>query len=428
MHTKAAILLCLFGAYPLAAATLPAGPEVVVKSGDHHFQRTPAAAIAANGQGIVVWADVNLGLRARSINPAGAMAAEVPLVANLNHPPVPGSARVTDRKDPAVVFDAKGTSFLVVWTNEIADVRLDYFFEDRQVVEQRVFGQRFDLTGRSLGEAFPISAASVGFHSRPQVARIRCGAAAVGCVEGAVVIAWQGDDLDPGSGPAEGIFARTLDPRGGLSNQARLTSPIPARNVALAADDQGSFLAVWDAPDASSRGVFARPFSSQLVPLAAKAATLNQRVVGAQDRPVAAYNPVSGQYLALWEGKTSPDRYRTFGRLLARTGLPIDNQFPVTVGNSDWEVYPTLAPTLDGGFTAVWLAYDQHFPRAIRGVELDGDGARAGEEFDISEHRPGAQARISLAAGAAGSMLSAYEGYDDRHATSINVRSLKRAQ
>src|SRR5204863_8912876 len=112
--------------------------------------------------------DVDLGLRPRSINPASAMAAEVPLVANLNHPPVPGSARVTDRKDPAVVFDAKGTSFLVVWTNEIADVRLDYFFEDRQVVEQRVFGQRFSLRGRSLGERFPISAACGGFHPSPQ--------------------------------------------------------------------------------------------------------------------------------------------------------------------------------------------------------------------------------------------------------------------
>jgi hypothetical protein len=424
--TKAAVLLCLLGAYPLAAATLPTGREVVVKSGDRHAQRTPAAAISANGQAVVVWADANLGIRGRTVGGPGGLGAEFALVANLNHPPVPGSARVTDRKDPVVIFDSAGATFFVFWTNELADLRVDYFYEDRQVVEQRVFGQRFDLSGQPIGAEFQVSTAVGGFQSRPQVARLECGTTAPdGCADGALVIGWQSDDLAVGSGPGEGVFARSVDAQGVFSGQVRLSPPSVARNVSLAADEQGNFLAVWDAPNAATRGVFARPFNFRLRALN-KATLVNQRIVTAQDRPVAAYSTATSQYLTLWQGKTGTDRYRTFGRLISQAGLPVANQFPVTVGKSEWEVYPTLAPTLDGGYTVVWLAYDRHFPSAVRGVELGSDGSRIGGEFDVSEHRPGAQARISLAAGLSGQMLSTYEGYDDRHASSINLRALER--
>ena len=428
MHTKAAVLLCIFGAYPLAAATLPTGPEVVVKSGDHHYQRTPAAAISANGQAVVVWADANLGLRGRRVGGPGGIGTELQLVANLDLPPVPGSARVTDRKDPVVVFDAAGATFFVFWTNELADVRVDYFYENREVVQQRVFGQRFDLSGQPIGDEFAVSTATTGFQSRPQAVRLDCGTnAPAGCADGALVIAWQSDDLGLGSGPGEGVFARSVDAQGVFSTQVRLSPPSVARNVSLAAGDEGNFLAVWDAPNTLSRGVFARPFNSRLKALN-KAALVNQRIATSQDRPAVAYSAATDQYLTLWQGKAGTDRYRTFGRSISAAGLPIANQFPVTVGKSEWEVYPTLAPTLDGGFTAVWLAYDQHFPNAVRGVELASDGSRIGGEFDISKNRPGAQARISLAGGPSGKMLSTYEGYDDRHASSINLRALERTQ
>lgn len=430
MHSKKAItVLGLFLALPLAATTLPSGPEVVVKSGDHHYQRTPAAAVAPNGDTVVVWADANLGIRARLLDAHGVAGAELALVANLNHPPVPGEARVTDRKDPVVTYDASGSTFFVFWTNEIADDRVDYFIEDRKVIEQDVFGQRFDLSGHAIGDAFRVNTGAAGFQSRPQVARIQCGSAAPpSCVDGALVVAWQSDDLVTSSGPGEGVFARTLDSEGAPgAGQKRLAPPSPARNVSLAADQRGNFLALWDAPDNFVRGVFARLFDAQLHPLSGNPALVNQRVAGrSQDRPSAAYSPASNEFLALWDGNTQLDRYRTFGRLLSATGVPFGSQLPVTAGRSEWEVFPVAAATLDGGFAAIWLAYDGHLPNAVRGVELGSNGARVGDEFNLSQNRPGSQARLGLALGLSGDLLSTYEGFDARRSTSINLRWLKR--
>ncbi|MEO8504818.1 MAG: hypothetical protein ABI609_13055 [Acidobacteriota bacterium] len=422
MDKKAVALLGLIVAAPVTAATLPSGPELVVKSGGHHYQRTPAAAIAADGRAVVVWADANLGLRSRSISAGGALATEAALVANLDHPPVPGAARVTDRKDPVVVYDAAGSSFYVFWTNEIADVRVDFFHEDRQIVDQDVFGQRFDGTGAPLGVAFRVNTDSTGFQSRPQVSRLTCGTGAPkACKAGRFVVAWQSDN-------SAGVFARTLDTSGTLgASQVHLSPAGPARDVALAADDRGNVLALWDAPDSSQSGVFARTFNASLSPLAG-AVQLNQRVVGSQDRPTAAFNATTRQFLAAWQGKAQPDRYRTYGRLLGASGSPLGNQFPITVGNSQWEVYPVVSTTLDGGFTAQWLAYDDHLPNAVRAVGLDGAGARVGSEFNVNQNRPNAQARLALVVGRTGDQLSTYEGFDASRSSSINLRWLKRSQ
>ena len=429
MSKRVLSLLCLsLAALPLSALTLPSGPEVTVKSGKHHNLRAPATATSVRGEAVVVWSDDNLGLRARVLGVDGVLRGEVSLVPNLNHPTtLPAAVRVTDRKDPVVIYDAVGNSFFAFWTNEIADLRADILFQTRQVVDRDVFGQRFDRLGHPMGDEFPVNTQAAGYQSRPQVTRIHCEeAGASACADGALVVAWEADDLAAGSGPGEGVFGRRFNSVGVASSNAVRLSPLgAAKNAALTSDARGNLLALWDAPDGSLRAVFALPFTSQLRPLKGNAVRLSEVIAGSQGRPAVAYNASTHEFLAVWQGNTATDRYASFGRLLTAAGPPSAAVFPLTVGNSAWEVYPLVVATSNGGYTTTWLAWDQHFPTAVRGVALNGHGVRVGAEFDVSENRPDAQSRLSLTAGRPGTLVSTFEGFDDLGANSIELRWLK---
>jgi hypothetical protein len=416
-------------AAPLGAAIAPSGPEVVLDgSGPLHLLRNPSVAVATDGHAVVVWTDDNLGLRGRLIDPHGGLGPDFLLVPDLNHPPLNSRARVTDRKEPVAIYDGNSASFYVFWRNEIADVSESLFIETRNVVDMDIWGQRFNSAGAPMGDAFRVDGGASGWQRRPQAARLTCGpGAATSCKGGGIVVAWQSDDLDASTSNGDGIFASLVSGGAVVGGTARISPATGAQNVSLAADDRGHVLALWDADDGSGRGVYGRTFDSQIQPLGAVVA-LNQRLIGSQTRPAAAFDPVSRNFIAVWQSVMSPDRYRSFGRLVGLNGSVIGGQFAITNGNSEWEVYPAAAATAGGGFTVQWLAWDGHFPTAVRAVALSATGARLGSEATVSDNRPNAQDRVALVVYRPGSWLSTYEGFDNTGGSSINLRSLAKSQ
>ena len=124
--------LALLSAVPVLGEPRPLGTEFRVNGNVESKQRNPAAAFNAGGGALVVWENDKNGLRGRFYGRDGApLSGELALAANQKLPGVPANGVEVMRKDPAVAF-LPGGDFLLAWTEERSDVRVDIFFEQRQ--------------------------------------------------------------------------------------------------------------------------------------------------------------------------------------------------------------------------------------------------------------------------------------------------------
>jgi hypothetical protein len=404
------LLLATFGV-GLASAASRVGNELRINVNDTPRQRYPVAALDGQGGALVVWTNTRLGILGRqvSLDNPGAGGAEMMLLANTNLPSIPGEGYVLAHKEPALLYEEDG-SFWVVWTRERSYLKSVPFHDNRTLVSQDIRARRFDAQGQALGPVVLVGAAGPGFQSKPAVVRTS---------EGAIAVAWQSVDGDNNSTQGDGIYLRFLSaaghPAGPVHRVSQGTAELAAANVALAADDNGRVLVVWDGSDGSSSGVFRRLYSAEGAALG-DAQRVNTATAGRQAHPSAAYLPGSG-YLVLWHGATG-ERFRTrvYGQRLDADGQRLGGEIEVSHGALEYEYDPAVVATPRGTFMAVWMLWDTSFPRALRGHELAADGSPIGIEININTFRMGAQYRSALAVHPDDGVFAVWEGYWNKKA------------
>ena len=233
-------------------------------------------------------------------------------VLNLRHngdlPPVPGEAEVLFHREPAVVLDRAGRA-LVAWTQELVRIRIDYFFEDRVVLQRDVFAQFFDDSGRPLGEAFRV-------HTQPLDFRV--GRSSL-CSRG-----WQhGPRLDrlgerrSTTGCCPGGFRAALSNLQSKAGRRRVHGRIGRRPPGRGREPRGSALIGWEATsDTGKLAVFGRSLNAATKVLGSGQA--DQCVAAAVARPVrvgAQWRRLSrGLGLVAECGPNAPLHPRTQGR------------------------------------------------------------------------------------------------------------------
>lgn len=411
-------------AAPLGAAVVqPSGPELeLAVLEDGTSEPRPAAAYAGDGRAAVVWADRGFGLRLRFLSSDGAPTTGVlDLVANLGLPTFPGEGTVIFRKEPVAAFEDDG-SLLVAWTEETGYERSNYFEDHYDVLERDVLAQRFGPAGAPAGPRFRVNPSPGGYQSRPALVRLRClSTAPRTCGDGSLAIVWQADDLVPAATPGDGLFGRVFDHDDHpVTGQLRIAPPGVERNAALAADDLGNFLVVYDnLGDGDGRAVYARRFNC-LGRALSRPQMLNKTILGHQMRPAVAFS--GNGYLAAWQSPTGEqDAHRVYGVLLDRLAKPRSGELTLSQGETEWELLPALAP-FGGGYFLLWMDWSNGLPESVVGVSLAAADARRGAEVPISSGRLVSQYTMSLVAGPNGALLALWEGGRGNDATVVARR------
>lgn len=387
MNKKHYVGLCLSAllAAPLMAAPVVPGAEIRVSQNQIAKQKNPNVAFDNSGRSLLVWEDDQRGLFGRFVGRDGRpVGAELSLVANQVLSGIPAAGNVVVRKDAAAAFLPSG-HFVLAWTEEPAFLRVDHFYESRELQDRDVFAQVFDRAGSPAGARFRVNAAAGGFQSVPRLATRG----------NDVIVVWGSEKRGLG---ADGIYGRVVN-RGGLVGPEFKVADAGSA-PAVAAVPNGSFMVVYDASDGNGTGIFAQLFDRAASPVGADL-RVNTDVAGHQRRPSVAAAP-NGDYMVVWQGQGASVRSaKIFGQFVGRLGNLVGAQIAVSTGEIQKEIAPSVA-AVGNKFLAVWLGYDEVFPRGIFAAELDAQGAVVGEVVKLNRRAIDANTRTAIAADAQG--------------------------
>lgn len=236
-----------------------------------------------------------------------------------------------------------------------------------------------------LGDEFLVTSTTTGDQARPEVASN---------TDGDFIAVWQSDGED---GNGLGIYVQLFDLEGlevGVPILVNTTITGDQSEPAISADDSGDFVVAWQSADASSTGIFARYFEEDGVPDTGEIA-VNTTSSGAQTNASLAQTE-SGNFLVVWQG---PDGSGDgiFARLFDNNGNPLSAEFAVNTTTSGAQELPQVkAFDETNGFFVVWEGPDAS-GSGIYLQRLSSSGAFLGSETLVNTTTAGNQRRAAVA-------------------------------
>lgn len=265
---------------------IPLGNEFRVNTTTASSQNSAAVAMADSGEFVVSWTqwmpgggDGQNDVYAQRFDSAGAPQGSEFRV---------NSYTTLDQSQSAVAMDADG-DFVVIWTSAEQDGDDD-----------GIYGQRYDRDGIPQAGEFRVNSHPTGEQQRPRVDMD---------ADGDFVVTWTDNDR-------VGIYARRYAasgaPQGGEFAVDTETADFRARqDVALDAD--GNFVVTWDGsdPNVDSSGVFARRYTAGGAPRE-DAFLVNTYTNSVQSSPAVAMDAV-GDFVIAWTSAQDGGTFDAFG-------------------------------------------------------------------------------------------------------------------
>ena len=239
---------------------------------------------------------------------------------------------------------------------------------------------------------------------------------------GNFVVVWSSYLQD---GSSNGVFAQRFDPNCGQLGeefQVNTTSSGNQAEPAVAMDAAAGFVVSWQGPgliEEDQEDIFARRFDPNGLPIGGEF-----RVNGLTDDqqlfPSVAVND-NGTFIVVWERSNTPmegDK-AICGRLYDSNGVGFEAEFLINVESAVCR-YPDVAADANGYFAVVWM--EDKSSNSIMARLFDSNGAPRTETFQVNTVRFNSITRPSVAMGAAGNFVVAWDGdpnlagLDDIHA------------
>ena len=227
-----------------------------------------------------------------------------------------------------------------------------------------IYAQRFDDDGAKVGGEFRVNSYTPGVQQFPAIASDP---------SGRFVITWMSgfNDGVEQDGDGGGIFAQRYaadgSPSGGEFRVNQVTSGDQAR-PAVAADEDGSFLVVWESKDvegasaSASDGVVARRFDAAGNPLGGQF-LVNTYTTNAQEDAAVTVTP-SGEFLVVWESSGSVSGNDSslsgiYAQRLANDGSPLGDEVQVNTHTAGEQENAAVAALTGNGFVVAWESAEQ---------------------------------------------------------------------
>ena len=349
------------------------GGETLVNTETANYQIRPDMAFAADGSYVVVWTSSGgqdgelAGVYMQRFDANG--------VASGGETPV-NTETASNQQNAAIAMDDAG-NFVVVWES---------MSQDKQNT-LGVYGQRFDFNGDAVGVEFLVNETTGGTQRQPDVAMTP---------NGAFVVVWTG----PGGGSDTGILFRRYDNTGAPLSGETFASPSGTGEFepAIAMDDAGNFVLVWEAiaPD-STYGVFAARFDSNGNALGGEF-EVNTTKSGVQDSAAVAMDS-DGDFVIAWSGHGigDVDISGVFVQRYNAVGTAQGDETLVNTMTTDYQRDPSVAMNAAGEFVVAWISYLQDGSLyGIYAQQFDAAGATQGSEFLVNTTTANGQATPSV--------------------------------
>jgi hypothetical protein len=265
-----------------------------------------------------------------------------------------------------------------------------------------IYAQRFGPAGEPLGPEFRVNSHTTNRQLWPSVATSRA--------TGGFVVVWQGENQD---GSTFGIFGQRHDaagaPQGGEFQVNTFTTGDQS-NPAVAVDDAGNFVVVWQSADqdGSAFGIFGRRYDSAGVAQGGEFRA-NTFTTGEQILPAVAADG-AGRFVVAWQSLQDGGGYGIFGQRYDSAGAAQGGEFRVNTYTTFSQGQPEAAAFPAGGFVVVWEGSGQDGEGAgVFGQRYDSAGAAQGAEFRANAYTTGSQALPSVAADASGGFVVVWD-------------------
>jgi hypothetical protein len=388
-HALGVVLLLLVGALPMVSSAQPppAGGEFQVNTYTTSQQRSPAVAMDAGGNFVVVWQSItqdgnNYGIFGQRYDAGGAPQGSEFQV---------NTYTTAYQRVPAVAMNAGG-NFVVVWQS---------FAQDGDF--SGIFGQRYDAGGTPQGAEFQVNTYTTDEQRFPAVA-IDAG--------GNFVVVWETFNQD---GDAFGIFGQRYDaggaPQGAEFRVNRYTTD-EQRSAAVAMDAAGNFVVVWhsNTQDGSSYGIVGQRYDAGGAPRGNEF-RVNTYTTSDQSVPAVAMN-TGGDFVVVWNSYAQDgDRFGIFGQRYDAGGAPRGGEFRVNTYTTDDQSYPAVAIDAVGNFVVIWHSDTQDGSGfGIFGRFYEAGGGPRGSEFRVNTYTTDVQAVPAVAMDASGNFVVVWQG------------------
>jgi hypothetical protein len=234
---------------------------------------------------------------------------------------------------------------------------------------------------------------------------------------GDFVVVWQSRAQDQPTGTAEGVYGQRYDssgtPRGAefLVNNTVLGNQMRPQ---VATDAAGNFVVVWESPDASGVGIFARRYDAAGVPQGAEFG-VNATTAGPQTYPVVAMD-ADGEFVVAWVsfGQDLPGTDGVYAQRYSKSGVALGGEFRVNTRVASQQRFPTVAMSAAGDFVVAWSGdlQDPDNSTGIYAQRYDAAGATRGGEFRVNAYTVSDQFEPAAAMDADGDFVVTWHGYE----------------
>jgi len=317
------------------AFVAPLGGEFQVNTYSTSWQQSPAVAMDADGDFVVVWNSweqdgSSYGIYGRLYDGSGG--------------PPGGEFRVNTRTDgrqsePSVAMDADG-NFVVVWESHGQDGS-----------SSGIYGQRFDALGSPSGTEFLVNTQTFEGQYSPSVAMDD---------DGDFVVVWQSWGQD---GSEAGIYGQRYNasgvPQG--SEFPVNTYTVGSQDMPwVAMDSDGDFVVVWQSAgkDSSGFAIAARLYDAAGVPQGDEF-QVNTYEADDQKWPFVAMD-ADGDLVVTWGSVGEDgDGYGVYGQYFSAAGIPDGLEFQVNVHTPFDQYIPSVAMNAVGDFAVAWQSWYQ---------------------------------------------------------------------
>jgi hypothetical protein len=161
-------------------------------------------------------------------------------------------------------------------------------------------------------------------------------------------------------------------------------------NPAVAVDDDGNFVVVWDSwfQDGGDKGVYGRLLNSNGQPQTGEF-LVNQTTAYSQARPMVKYM-TDGRFVAVWESwkqdVTTPSGYGLFGRVFNMNAAPVGNEFQINTYTNDYQWFGDIEVFDDNSFVVTWCSWEQDGDDGgIYLQRFDSAGKKLGAEMPVNQ-------------------------------------------
>ena len=332
-------------AQQLDASDVPMGSEYAVNTYTTLGQNLAHVALAANGEGVAVWASIGSAgtdtfggsIQARRVGSDGQ-----PLASDFQV----NTDTEWHQTSPSVAMRPSG-EFVVVWETG-ADSMDDEFGGIR--------GQLFDADGQKLGGEFQVNSHTTLYQTSPRVAMAH---------SGSFVVVWQSNSSPGNDNSGTSVVGRSFDadgqPQGGdfqvntITTQSQDAPDVSASPI-------GDFVVTWSSSvsagdDSSGRSIQARRFDASAIPLTPEM-QVNETTSDAQRTPSVAMAR-SRDFLVVWSSDSSPGDDTSgaiVGRWFEDEGTPRGADFQVNTYTTQLQTSPAVAVAPNGDFVVAWTS------------------------------------------------------------------------